>query len=520
MLNTQNVLMVFALLAFTSFIVFSNDVPAVTEQPIAPEDYLGSLNIAQTYSMFELLLKQNPSYVNIVVKNNINDYVSRLDFSDKFSLFKIMLGHNVFLISVVVLTTLLVVIVLFLSYRMLRFFLASPVIVQTEQYEILDSVRVAASSSSPVRPKIFDVKTNQISSSNEDTDSFSNSSITFESIRAGSEFIDVPMPSCQVQILDEHGAPLGFGIRDEDDFLVTNYHVVDGHSFVLLRDRAQNCYRIFVPSFKSVSHIDLAFVPININIWSKLGTSKAILATDAVFPCSVSISNNGKGSVGSLDTTTSIVLVSYSGSTLPGYSGAPYVSGKRIVALHVGAGTNNVAIPAYVIEYTRQRLVDGGCFDDDYVGEKNKGKTKKKTRRFNRTSDDAYVDHVLSEAEKWTRNSPGKVQLELTRLYDDPEAPIIFKGRTRMVEVDTSEFARRGIAFKIKSANGQYYGECTALQYNDVQIPTSSDFLSEIAPALVTPLAGALKPTMLRSRSTKLLDSVQVSNQESIPGRV
>ncbi|QKI29246.1 hypothetical protein 1 [Teucrium fruticans sobemo-like virus] len=154
--------------------------------------------------------------------------------------------------------------------------------------------------------------------------------------------------------INEH---VGYGIR-MGDVLVVPAHV--------LRDAARAKSRIFLESHKGCKEempvdvavwsqkvSDVAYLFLTNDVWSRLQTSKArVPRTHKAAPIAY-CSGNGKTSVGSVKVSNTPFLMNYTGSTIPGMSGAPYTVARDdgiVLAMHLGGAVHaNMGVSSHLL---------------------------------------------------------------------------------------------------------------------------------------------------------------------------
>lgn len=162
--------------------------------------------------------------------------------------------------------------------------------------------------------------------------------VRFEAVIAGSCFVEGSMPPSQVEVMipgilsDTHQ---GYGLR-AGVYLVVPYHVVAGHSELILSCGKGKVMIPAVSVVKSRWDPDLAYVFVGDNIFSRIGATS--LRAAKAWPGTVHASCNGKAGTSSGRLTKSPVRgkLLYEGSTLAGYSGAAYHFGGMIYGMHQG----------------------------------------------------------------------------------------------------------------------------------------------------------------------------------------
>lgn len=171
-----------------------------------------------------------------------------------------------------------------------------------------------------------------------------------ESLREGSEFLPMSIPSCQVAIMvpglltDSH---IGYGIRRQS-YLITPQHVLEDKTTILLS--SPKC-KVVVPVHKIKSRLmsDLAYVFVSDKAWSMLGVTSASFPTKHRNHFASCVGMLG-GSSGFLRKSSIKGMLTYNGSTIPGMSGAAYDMGGAVYGIHTGAaGNHNVGVSYQVL---------------------------------------------------------------------------------------------------------------------------------------------------------------------------
>jgi len=186
--------------------------------------------------------------------------------------------------------------------------------------------------------------------------------VQFESVRAGSAFTRGTPPGYQVSIgkpglfIDEH---MGYGIR-YNSWLVAPKHVVTENGDILnevVLSGLKGKVLINLVYEQSRALDDLIYIHVTDKQWSMLGASKAKLASEAT---NQFVSCTGKSGVssGRLRKTEVRWTMSYTGSTLPGMSGAAYEFKNQVHGIHTGAaGAFNMGISSALIVAETKMLV-------------------------------------------------------------------------------------------------------------------------------------------------------------------
>lgn len=169
--------------------------------------------------------------------------------------------------------------------------------------------------------------------------------IQYEAMQAGSEFQNGEIPKFQVKIslpgvfLNTHQ---GYGIR-MGNWLVIPTHVLNGTEVVV--EGARGKVVISTSHEPSKLHPDVAYIWLEENQWTMLGTRSA--SAVPITSCHVRCTGQKGYSTGVVNKTNIIGVLKYSGSTVPGMSGAAYVAQDRVVGMHTGASMNkNLGVAA------------------------------------------------------------------------------------------------------------------------------------------------------------------------------
>ncbi|APG75790.1 hypothetical protein 1 [Hubei sobemo-like virus 28] len=171
--------------------------------------------------------------------------------------------------------------------------------------------------------------------------------IHLESMQPGSDFTASDIPSYQVKVLspgllgDSHQ---GYGIR-VGSWLVVPLHVLNSVSELMLQGPTGQKMVMRKQYEVSRLHADVAYLYLEKEQWSKLGAKNAKTAS----MCRGFARCYGpRGySMGSMDRSGLFGMLVYSGSTIPGMSGAAYELMGKVVGLHTGCtNTTNMGVSA------------------------------------------------------------------------------------------------------------------------------------------------------------------------------
>nr|UGO57416.1 MAG: hypothetical protein 2 [Riboviria sp.] len=173
-----------------------------------------------------------------------------------------------------------------------------------------------------------------------------------ESVRAGSIFATANIPRFQVEILLPGlliDTFVGYGCR-LNDHLVVPGHVYDltGGEFILQTQAGKVLVK--PPVQRSAIISDIVYAVIDISVWTTLQVAKPTCLKDRRGATQVSVTGKKGRAVGTISHSNVPFLYNFTGSTLPGYSGAAYVYNGALIGVHLGvAGSNNVGICAEVL---------------------------------------------------------------------------------------------------------------------------------------------------------------------------
>ncbi|APG75801.1 hypothetical protein 1 [Hubei sobemo-like virus 14] len=174
-----------------------------------------------------------------------------------------------------------------------------------------------------------------------------------ESTMPGSPFVPVSkLPKFQCMVLGNSRAgadPVQVGVAFRfEDWIVTAWHVVECCSEMWLSVEGET-----VPISKSsFDHLegDIAYAPFSKDL-GRLGLSKPKIRTAGTGRFDEAYVQVAGGSPlsqtnGALKPSRSFGYVRYTGSTKPGFSGAPYYQHVFVYGMHLGGGTENLGLDA------------------------------------------------------------------------------------------------------------------------------------------------------------------------------
>lgn len=224
--------------------------------------------------------------------------------------------------------------------------------------------------------------------------------IISESLREQSSERSTVMPKIQVKVgtvKDGVFVVYGSAVRIWDA-VVMPAHVLsaakDDEGDVWLKG-SQGCMRFNVKGFVDIE-TDLVAKILALEDFSRIGMAQVNLyecipATgEFVSICGV----RGEGTVGKLmHDQTAFGKVTYSGTTMPGYSGAPYMKGSAVVGIHCWGGKVNGGYSASFVKVLIQRMMKQSCeSSEDWLMDKfNKKSVRKADIRFEPGNDEAWI---------------------------------------------------------------------------------------------------------------------------------
>lgn len=182
-----------------------------------------------------------------------------------------------------------------------------------------------------------------------------------EKMMAGSVLenaVSIPKFQCEIYGKVDANGPFykvgqGFrvGVR-----LLTAYHVVDGYE--TLRIKTERGTHEFANTFKYLEG-DVAAIVLSEEVFSKLAMTSCKLNKEAltkrqgVFAKATAF---GKQSMGLIEVYEAFGFVSYKGSTVAGFSGAPYYANNTVFGMHIGGHDTNMGHEAAYISMVLKDL--------------------------------------------------------------------------------------------------------------------------------------------------------------------
>lgn len=227
-----------------------------------------------------------------------------------------------------------------------------------------------------------------------------------ESMLPGSEFTTAKLPRCQMSVSLINGyteTHVGFSIRIAADMMVMPNHVLK-HCCggFLLRSHSGKAATITEPQVTaSQYHSDLAYVRVPGNTFTNLGVAVATLSREDFEGMPAVCVGIREGKMVSSSGLISEALaqrfgVKYTGSTVPGFSGAAYMHLGRVFGMHIGSPCledSNLGITSALISIESAKVVF-----EDYTGYgigNVDGKKKKKKTYEQRVMD--QMDGTLNQ---------------------------------------------------------------------------------------------------------------------------
>lgn len=170
--------------------------------------------------------------------------------------------------------------------------------------------------------------------------------INGESIQPGSQFRPkAAMPRCQIEVYTPgvlYDTFIGYGIR-VDDVLVMPTHVYHNADNGLLLKTGAKSYLLEATPILSEILSDVCYFLLDGSIWAQLGVSSAKVTGAPNGSKPVVVTGPRGASSGFVSRNTAPYILNYTGSTIPGYSGAAYVHNGSVIGMHAGE-TNGVNI--------------------------------------------------------------------------------------------------------------------------------------------------------------------------------
>lgn len=160
-----------------------------------------------------------------------------------------------------------------------------------------------------------------------------------EALIPGSDFVNGVKPGFQVELyaagllMDTF---LGYGLRIQNTLVFPKHLVLaaEGRDFIAMGVRGKVLLNQRI--FDSANMSDVAYMPLSESLWTQIGASKAKLIAMKSTLANVAIFGPRGLSFGSAFQTKIRGLINYTGSTVPGYSGAGYTVNGQLLGMHLG----------------------------------------------------------------------------------------------------------------------------------------------------------------------------------------
>lgn len=200
-----------------------------------------------------------------------------------------------------------------------------------------------------------------------------------EAMQPGSSFrIQAGMPRCQIPIYTPgvlYDTFLGYGIR-YDDVLVVPTHVHTGADYGMLLKVDGKSFLLDATPIRSNILSDVSYFLMDKSVWARLGVQSAKVVGAPVSPVAVTVVGPQGASSGYVSRNPTPYVLNYTGSTIPGYSGAPYVTNGSVIGIHAGqTNGTNVGYGAGAIAAEIAVLIYGEDTDDYQYEAKSRKRT-------------------------------------------------------------------------------------------------------------------------------------------------
>lgn len=291
-----------------------------------------------------------------------------------------------------------------------------------------------------------------------------------ESKKPDSPLLEPNLHPCQATIQYADGTLCASAFRYRNDLLITATHAINSEDRLLLVGRNGVKYAMGASDFNIVKGSDMCYAILPTSIWSNLRIANGDPVKKVENNMPVSVSSPEKSSSGLLTATDYIFHYEYTGSTLPGFSGAPYMQANRIAGMHLGAGTLNIGLSIKAIDMLLDNPNVALTSDPSYEGERNKRGTKKANRKV---TDDSYLDYVRDAA----LNGSRRYEAHYVNGQNDDHGVLIKGLKGRIVYAEEAEDWMDITSARKK----QYQGESVALHSNTLtpQFDDQPSFLDE-----------------------------------------
>lgn len=184
-----------------------------------------------------------------------------------------------------------------------------------------------------------------------------------EAMKDGSPFTNGRVPDYQVELCEAGLLTdkfVGYGIRYKN-VLVTPKHVADKITNMIIvgkksKELVNNSY------LQSEVVADLVYIVLSPEIWSRLGVSEA-KKSQLLHKTTANCSGKEGTSTGFIRKMPQVGMLAFSGSTVPGMSGAAYYTGTMVIGIHDGvSNSENVGISIHVIDAEVKEILCGESF--------------------------------------------------------------------------------------------------------------------------------------------------------------
>lgn len=178
-----------------------------------------------------------------------------------------------------------------------------------------------------------------------------------ERMKPGSTFYpqDSPQFQCELYALDNTTGifmKMGQAWRFKN-FIVTAAHNLPPTADVIRFLRKDNHIDVNRNKFEIDDDLDLANIELTTTQFNTLGLCQAKVGKLGLLSSTFThVAAFGQASVGTLEPGKTFGMVNYDGSTISGYSGAPYYLHKTVYGMHLGAGSTNLGLDANYIART------------------------------------------------------------------------------------------------------------------------------------------------------------------------
>ncbi|APG75872.1 hypothetical protein 1 [Sanxia sobemo-like virus 5] len=198
--------------------------------------------------------------------------------------------------------------------------------------------------------------------------------IRFESVKPGSELLaGVKEPAFQPRIMQPGlfvNSFQGYGIR-LGKFLVMPRHVYDACEGQVMMRGPKSSYIIANAPIQSRVVRDLVYIPLAEKVFSDCGIPSATMARRLAKGALVTCIGEQGASSGIIRPLSIMGMLSYTGSTVPGMSGAAYIvnsMSRKVHGIHHGVvGENNVGTSSLIVAKELKAL-EGRMFGESPLG--------------------------------------------------------------------------------------------------------------------------------------------------------